>query len=197
MVPSNEELEILKDRRFLKLKNELSTKVIAYLSQIERALHSTIGRMDYQYPEGTFLKAGKISKGEQYQGLPYFILDYPRLFTKTEVFSFRTILWWGHHFSCTLHLSGASLWNHKEQICANLLESEDLYFCIGNTPWEYHYQENNYKKIKSLSKEQLIDQIDQKGFIKLSNYIPVDLWNEYQSFTLASFARFLKCVNTI
>ena len=73
----------------------------------------------------------------------------------------------------------------------------DIYFCINDTPWEYHYQENNYLKINQLNKEQLLEQIDKNGFIKLSNYISVDLWNEYKSFTLATFARFLRCVNTI
>jgi len=197
MKPTDEELQILKDNHFLKVKNELSAKIITHLSEIERALHSDLENSTFSFPQGTFVKAGKISKGEQYQGLPYFILDYPRLFKQNEVFSFRTMLWWGHHFSCTLHLSGALLQNNKEKICVHLLEMSDIYFCINDTPWEYHYQENNYLKINQLNKEQLLEQIDKNGFIKLSNYISVDLWNEYKSFTLATFARFLRCVNTI
>lgn len=197
MKPTDEELEILKDNRFLMVKNELSQKVIAYLSDIERALHQEINKSIFVFQQGTFIKAGKISKGEQYQGLPYFILDYPRLFTQKEVFSFRTMLWWGHHFSCTLHLSGPLLENNKEKICVAILERNDLFFCVNSSPWEYHYQKNNYLNINELTKEDLLHQINKNGFIKLSNYIPVDLWSEYKSFTLASFARFLRCINTI
>ncbi|MBE63193.1 MAG: hypothetical protein CMB89_12605 [Flammeovirgaceae bacterium] len=197
MTPSDEELEILKDSQFLKLKNTLSEKVISYFSEIERALHQVIQESSFQFPEGAFLKAGKISKGEQYEGLPYFILDYPRLFTQKQVFSFRTMLWWGNHFSCTLHISGPLLENNLEKILVNLSEAEDLYFCINNTPWEYQYHSDNYLKIKDLSHKDIMSQVENNGFIKLSNFIPVDLWAEYKSFTLASFARFLKCVDTI
>lgn len=194
---SNEELAILKDDTFLKLKNALSEKVIKYLSEIERALHQQITQSDFPFPEGTFLKAGKISKGEQYLGLPYFILDYPRLFTKDNVFAFRSMLWWGHHYCCTLHIQGAELTNRKDEIANKIIQSKDLYFCINQHPWEYHYQKDNYLIINDINLQDIHSQIDNYGFIKLSNFIPVDLWSEYKSFTLASFARFLKCVQPI
>ena len=197
MKPTDEELEILKDNHFLKVKNELSSKVIMHLSEIERALHSEIEKTNFNYPDETFIKAGKISKGEQYQGLPYFILDYPRLFKQNEVFSFRTMLWWGNHFSCTLHLSGPLLQNNKEKICVQLARMKDIYFCVNDTPWEYHYKKSNYLNINQLTKDEILNQIEENGFIKLSNYISLDLWNEYKSFTLTTFARFLRCVNPI
>jgi hypothetical protein len=48
----------------------------------------------------------KISKGENYKGFPYVIMDYPALFSKDNVFALRTMFWWGNFFSITLHLSG-------------------------------------------------------------------------------------------
>ncbi|WP_421877020.1 hypothetical protein [Marinoscillum sp.] len=197
MKPTDEELAILKNDRFLRLKNEVSEKIIAYLAEIERALHQEIKLADFQWPEGTFLKAGKISKGEQYRGLPYFILDYPRLFTQKEVFAFRNMLWWGHHYSCTLHLQGPLLKRQKEAIAKNLLSQNDVYFCVNDQPWDYHYESSNYLQIKDLALTDILYQIDINGFIKLSSFIPVDKWDEFYSFTLTSFARFLKCIHTL
>ena len=58
----------------------------------------------------------KISKGENYRGLPYVMLDYPRLFGREEVLAIRTFFWWGHGFSVTLHLKGG----YRERISAGI-----------------------------------------------------------------------------
>src|SRR5437868_6529086 len=53
----------------------------------------------------------KISRGENYKGLPYVMLDYPRQFAKVEVFAIRSFFWWGNFFSITLQLGGQ--YQHK------------------------------------------------------------------------------------
>lgn len=189
---SEEEQRILSDTRFLRLKHHISEKIISYLADIERALHQEIGKTNLRFPEGTFLKAGKISKGEQYKGLPYFILDYPRLFTQNEVFAFRTMLWWGHHFSCTLHLSGPFLEKIKASLIQKLTVMDTAYFCVNNQPWEYHFEPDNYLPLGTLGREAVARQIDTNGFVKLSDFIPLNNWDGYKSFALETFARFLQ-----
>lgn len=189
--PTKEELAVLADQKTLLLKNSLSQKIISHLAEIERALHATIHEESYPFPEGTFLKAGKISKGEQYQQLPYFILDYPRLFTQKEIFAFRTMLWWGNHFSCTLHLAGEMLENNFSKISANILTEKDLYYCVNDQPWHYHYEPSNYLRVKDLTKAVMEKHFLNHHFVKISNKIPVTHWDEFKSFTLESFARFL------
>lgn len=189
--PSPFELNILQDKSFLTAKNDLSQKIISYLADIERALEESVNESGYDFPQGTFLKAGKISKGEQYLKLPYFVLDFPRLFTQKEVFAFRTMLWWGHEFSCTLHLQGEVLNREKSKLLTRLYDQPDLYFCVHPHPWEYHFEPDNYIKLKDLTAQQLENHIDKFGFIKLSRQIPVLNWNEYKLFTTETFARFL------
>src|SRR5450755_2986522 len=48
----------------------------------------------------------RISKGENYKGLPWVVLDYPRAFGRLDVLAVRTLFWWGNYFSVTLHLKG-------------------------------------------------------------------------------------------
>ena len=51
-----------------------------------------------QLPVEFFDVSPKISRGEQYLGLPYVMLDYPRIFSKENVFAIRTFFWWGNYF---------------------------------------------------------------------------------------------------
>lgn len=188
---SGEQIAILSDTRFLQVKNELSEIIIANLSGIERKLSELIRELPFHYPEGTFLKGGKISKGEQYRGLPYYILDYPRLFTQHDVFAFRTMLWWGNHFSCTLHLQGDLLIQRVEGIIERIGSEKNLFFCINTHPWDYHYEKDNYLPVAELTKQEILSHVSNNGFIKISDFIPVTAWSQFESFTINNFARFL------
>ncbi|REE05562.1 hypothetical protein [Marinoscillum furvescens] len=195
MKPTPEELEILNNDHFLLVKNQVSEKVISYLAAIERSLHAHIQQVDPGvFPEGAFLKSGKIAKGEQYKGLPYFILDYPRLFTQKQVFAFRVMLWWGNHFSCTLHLQGPPHLQQPQTLIKKLMEHPELYFCVNTQPWDYHYEHTNYRQVKNLNQDNMRDQIERHGFIKISKYLPVTSWDNFQTFTLQCFDDFLRLI---
>ena len=58
----------------------------------------------------------KISKGENYKGLPWLVLDYPRYFNKEDIFAIRTLFWWGNFFSITLHISGKYKMRYEKKI---------------------------------------------------------------------------------
>ena len=60
----------------------------------------------FNLPEEVLIQSPKISRGENYNGLPYVMLDYPRCFGKEDVFAMRTMFWWGNFFSITWHLKG-------------------------------------------------------------------------------------------
>lgn len=190
--PTQEELKILTDRRFLIVKQQLSEKIIAQLAEIERKLHKVLNDSTFDFPEGTFVRAGKISKGENYLSLPYFILDYPRLFTKENVFAFRTMLWWGNEFSCTLHIAGNTLKALKGTLLARLKKEKKLFFCIQENPWDYHFERSNYVPLEELSTKQIENHIETHDFVKLSDKIPLDNWDEFENFSLTTWKRFVK-----
>ena len=191
---TDEERNVLRNTEFLQIKNQLSEKVVRYLSKIERALHQAIQEDAFDFPAGTFLKSGKISKGEQYKNLPYFILDYPRLFTHANVFAFRSMLWWGHEYSCTLHLQGDILKSHSKSITENLSKASDGYFCVNKQPWEYHFERDNYVPLEEINSSDISRQIKEHEFIKISDFMPLVNFSAYESFTLESFARFLRYI---
>ncbi len=173
------------------LKQQVSEKVIRHLAEIERLLHQEIKSSGFRFPRGTFLRAGKISKGENYQSLPYFLLDYPRLFTKTEVFAYRTMLWWGNEMSCTLHLAGETLSIYRDKIQERIKKEKGIFFCVNEDPWEYHFEPSNYLPVEELEEKNIKNQIETHDFIKISNKISIDKWDEFGDFTLTTFRRFL------
>ena len=101
---TNNELSLIQDSDFLLTKVKIISKIFRLLESTENHLRKIINETTFKFPLGTKIKYGKISKGETYLNLPYLILDYPTLFTNTDIFAFRTMFWWGKFFSATIHL---------------------------------------------------------------------------------------------
>ncbi len=142
---------------------------MAALGEAEAAIREELTTTNFQFPQGTLLKAGKISRGENYRGLPYWILDYPRKFLKEETFAFRTMVWWGHEISCTLHVSGP-----PTKAFSSAGDVSDVYFCINDTPWEYHFDEDNYQKLSTLYSQQINEHIERNRFVKVAYKWPLE-----------------------
>lgn len=116
----------------------------------------------------------KISKGENYLGYPWMMMDYPALFHKSGSLALRNMFWWGHHFSVTLHVSGQFKDKCKSQLADNLTHVEKLFrICIGDKEWEHHMQETNYSAMSTFKKENLEKTWEGKKFIKIARDFPL------------------------
>ncbi len=93
----------------------------------------------------------KISKGENYQGLPYVMLDYPRLFGRDDVLAIRTFFWWGHSFSVTLHLKGIYRESHLPVLQQRWAELAAAGFHVGisEDEWRHEHMPETYRPIVS------------------------------------------------
>jgi hypothetical protein len=117
----------------------------------------------------------KISKGENYKGLPRVMLDYPRYFTNKEELSIRTYFWWRNFCSITLQVSG----KFQQQFQGSLKtfhrsnEAEQWFLCCGTDKWEYHFGTDNYKILSTFSTEE----IQVLPFIKPAKKIPLNKWD--------------------
>jgi hypothetical protein len=165
---SDQELIYLNDRQFLLSKIEIGKKIESLLGEDEQNLYTSIP--EYSWPAGVLVRSGKLSRGENYRGLPYYILDYPRRFDRENVFSLRTMFWWGNFFSTTLHLGGNYLEMSRSVIMDNIdqIRSSTVFACVNNNPWEYHYQPDNYQSAAILTQSQLGHIISSGSFLKLS-----------------------------
>src|SRR5882762_9510184 len=101
---SKEERTLVMDPGWILTKNSIMGKVGALFAELSGRMQAS-----YQLPtDGLPLNwaTPKISRGENYKGLPWVVLDYPRAFGREDVLAIRTLFWWGHYFSVTLHLKG-------------------------------------------------------------------------------------------
>ena len=135
----------------------------------------------------------KISKGENYKGLPYLVLDHPRYFEKDNNFAIRSLFWWGNFFSITLHLSGnyKKMYESKIYTSFMLLKEEDFFICISPDQWEHHFEINNYLPLDEIDNAQFKKYISDKEFIKLAKKIPLLQWNNAENILFDSFRRII------
>ncbi len=118
---------------------------------------------------------GKIFRGENYKGLPYVVLDYPRLFSTESVFAFRTMFWWGNEFSFTLHLQGTA-WEERKALFIKKLPqllNRELYICVNVSPWQYHFDRENFVPLDEYSATVGKEELEQLPFLKLSSRLDI------------------------
>ncbi len=182
---SPDALAFLQNDSLLRTKHQLIQELYTFLTHAyPRWLQAP--HLYHWLTDGVFAipPSGKVSRGENYLGLPYLIADAPRFFTKEDVFAYRTMFWWGHDFSCTLHLEGQPLERFRERVASQTSTWDALqtWICVHDTPWEYHFEPTNYQLWGALSAAQREQHLFQKDFLKLSRRLPIAQWEQLPDF---------------
>ena len=124
----------------------------------------------------------KISRGENYEGLPWVMLDYPRYFKVNEHFAIRTFFWWGHFLSISLLVKGklAADWQWEKLDTALM---KDWYLCCSTDAWQHHFRPDNFILFCSFQN----DQLSNLPFIKLAKKIPVAEFEQAAAYLQEAF----------
>lgn len=172
---TEEELKVAGNTTFILTKHAVIRKVSDQFGVLERELKAIIGNYDLSHTKAN-VSAGKIFRGENYRLFPYVLLDFPRTFNTSTVFAFRSMFWWGHEFSFTLHLQGEALELFREKILLNIekLKNNGVWICVSETPWQYHFERTNYCPLEEFDTQALERVIRDKNFLKLSRKLPVE-----------------------
>jgi hypothetical protein len=190
---SPSEAELVSNPSWILTKNGIILKIKSMLEYLQSKQQDFLLHNSKTLPTEIIHVPPKISKGENYNGLPYLILDHPRHFQKEGTLAIRSMFWWGHFFSTTLHLSGHYKTLYQEKIVSNLDSFQnDFYICIHNEEWEHHFEENNYRKINSMNREELIELINSKDFLKLARKYPLQQFEIVDEFLFETFTVFVK-----
>lgn len=143
------------------------------------------------FPEDVIRLHPKISKGENYQGLPWVMLDYPRNFIGKDAFAIRSMFWWGHYFSLHLLLQGDKM---KMLQTENLSYLEGWQFTIADNPWQHHFDPLLSIPLTHLHPAD-IEKQTLNQFYKISIYLPLQQWDTAALFFREKFAEVLQLVN--
>lgn len=186
---SPKELELVCNTDWILTKHAIIQKVYRLFGELLPHLGAVLQARSNTLPPEVFLHTPKIAKGENYQLLPYVVLDYPRYFTKEEVFAIRHFFWWGNFFSISLQLSGkfrqrfAPVLQHKFE----LLQRGGYWLCIAEDPWQHHFDDSNFRLIKSMRPEEFADMLTRKAFVKIAKKISLQQWEEIPVFIAETF----------
>jgi hypothetical protein len=190
---SAQEIRLVNDTEWILTKHVIIKKVYEFFGKLLPLYQEQVKQVEYLFPENIRHQGGKISRGENYQLLPYVILDYPAFFWKENIFAIRTMFWWGNFFSITLQLSGS----HKIKFipeATNILEwlkRNHYSVCVSEGEWAHHFDSDNYRLASSLTNDEFSSAIA-KSFFKISRNIPLTEWHNAERFLPESFGELLQ-----
>lgn len=190
------ELELVTNADWILTKNAILQKVKNILEVLQAEQQEYLAKEEINFPAEFIASLPKISKGENYKGLPYLVLDHPRYFDKENVFAIRTLFWWGNFFSITLHLSGRckELFQHQLINAYSLFADTDFFLCISDDQWEHHFEKDNYKLVKEITSREFEQLISNKSFVKLAQKYPLQLWDEIPHRLFTEFRKTMEIV---
>ena len=190
---SQKEMEMVIDPEWILTKNHILKKANHLLANLLAKQQEYVKKYEPGLPAEILQSSPKISKGENYKGLPYVVLDYPKNFSAPGILAIRTMFWWGNFFSVTLHLSGNYKKGPAEKLIAShgVLRENDYYCCVNDDPWEHHFEKDNYMALTEMSKSDFTELIREKPFIKLANKISLQSWDEAEETLLMYFKQMI------
>ena len=176
---SAHEMMLVSNAEWILTKNEILNRVGLLMGELNRVQKSIIKELPVSLPPEILATTAKISRGENYKGLPYLVLDYPRLFTRNNIFATRSLFWWGKTLSTTLHLSGQWQQFFAERILANnqYLAQNGFVIATGEDEWVHDATGVGYTPAEQLSEAELQDMLAMRPFFKLALFTTVDELN--------------------
>ncbi len=189
---SPDELRIIQSSQLLLTKQSATRKIGQLLELTRLEIDRFINSADLPWHQVVNWQGPKISRGENYKGLPYQVLDHPRYFHRKDILAFRVLCWWGHYFCHSLHISGRFLEVNKTRYMEKVkqLKAEELYIGINSNPWNYEINKENYTEINDLTHHDITDIIDRTGHLKISSPFSLEKWHDLPVTTVERFRLF-------
>ncbi|MEM8896451.1 MAG: hypothetical protein AAGC85_00035 [Bacteroidota bacterium] len=185
---NEEELNLLTDKALMPLKQRISQKLEDMLSELHTQLNINSLDSKYDLPESIFTQGPKISKGENYQTYSYRVLDFPRHIQQGDIFLFRSLALWGHHFSFHLILSGSYLEKYGKKLYTfSKSYPAGFYWVTDETPWDWIYQPQTYTPLNKMGKDEIEKAVHEQSFVKVTCFLPLESYKKMQKTGLQSW----------
>jgi hypothetical protein len=194
---SPKEMELVMNADWILTKNSVLQKTNQLLAQLLGRQQGYLLLHNKKVPADLIQQSPKISKGDNYQGLPYLVLDHPKYFDRSGIFAIRSFFWWGNFFSVTLHLSGHFKTVLEPTILAAfpILQQQGFYCCVHTDQWQHHFERSNYVPAAEMEATTFSSEITGKAFIKLAKKIPLQQWDEVDNMLLTDFSQLIDIVS--
>ena len=186
------ERELMQNKEWILTKRSVIQKVCELFGEMYNIYKKIYIDSEFSIPDFWENSAAKISKGENYQELPYVIMDYPASFSKKNIFAIRTMFWWGNFFSVSLHLSGEMFQlNNDFDMLIQYLKDNDFFICINESQWQHSFEISNYSSLKSLHSKKIYEILN-GDFFKISKKIELNEWDNVPVFLEKTFMELIE-----
>ena len=192
---SSSEMELMQNAEIILTKNSILKKIKNLLEGIQQNQIDFI--KEHEIENEIFTVLPKISRGENYSGLPYLILDYPRQSTANHFFFIRIMFWWANFFSCTLHLAKNTKEYFSDDIKQSYEKLNNYFIGVNHDPWIHHLGETNYRSISSFSKKEFEKCCEKHNHIKIAATYSLSEWTQASSSLFENWKMFLKITGLI
>ncbi|HMR82680.1 MAG TPA: hypothetical protein PKE30_06100 [Niabella sp.] len=127
-------------------------------------------------PDEVLRSGSKISRGENYLGLPWIVLDHPRHFIKGNIFAIRTLFWWGRFFSTALHISGHwQQWAAPKLAAAfSSLQNNNLHICCNGDEWVHDVTSTSYLPVTAMTQKEFEKILAEAPFVKIAAHTNIN-----------------------
>ena len=153
-------------------KPAIMKKAETNLTALKQEVIKTLSQAPHPCPPESDIVKGQIVRGENHKGFPFISLDMPQMFSKSQMFTYRTLFWWGHDLIFSLIL--------KQENQAPLIEKliqlkehpewKDIQLAMAPTPWEWEKDMNNFVPLFGTSDIKISDTINSVKYIKLCRF---------------------------
>ena len=189
------EMELVSSPDIILTKNAILQKIKSFFEEVQMKQHEILKKYSAELSEDVLKISPKISRGENYKGLPWLVLDNPRHFQHNNIFAIRTMFWWGNFFSITLHLSGNNKNDLLKPLTGNvlLLAKNDFYIYNGTKEWEHDIDPGSYKKLSGVNEDELQKIFSANKFLKLAVKFTVEPLKAIEDKLLRNYELLVKC----
>ena len=172
---SEKEIKLVNHVEVFQEKPGILKKVQNRLIDLQKELKNEIAPMASALPDGLDITKNQIARGENHNGFPYVSLDYPQNFSKTEMFTMRTLFWWGHYLGFSLILKGKHLESYANRLLQNKNTKpfKDIYVSLAANPFEWELNETNFSLVSKSNPDKFRKTVLKLNYLKIIRVFPV------------------------
>jgi hypothetical protein len=172
---SPEEIALIADQVVFRAKATIMAKVRVLLEAVHAAFQEELAHAALLEPPGFDPSRYQFVKGEHLDDHPYQYLDFPKHFDDGQIFTFRTLVWWGHHVVFALMLAGEDLIHYKRNLINRYgqIAGRDLALCLAPTLWEWKQGPGYTLPLTCDHKSHVAAVLEGRPFMKLARFVPI------------------------
>ncbi len=189
---SPDEIRLMTDGSWILTKNAVIAKIYGGMAQLSERMKILVQAPASGLPVEFATSNAKISRGENYRGLPYVMMDYPKVFGKEDILAIRTFFWWGQYCSITLHAKGKYAASLLQKLPAAIAKQPHHQFHIATTgdEWNHDLGSEDYGLLNETGGEAL-----QNGnYLKLAAKVELEQWERME---VLLYEKFEVLINTL